>query len=67
MAIAVVNSSVNSIEAVFPGQSNEVWYRVDNYPKIENYFVGGDIKQIEVAIETVSKQPLPENTYTKRY
>lgn len=54
MAVGVVNASVSSVDILFPGSSDEVWYRIDDN-SWQHYL--GDISQtqsVAVDIATVS-------------
>lgn len=54
MAVSVVNSSVNSVEVVFPGSTDEIWYRIDKKIMKPEIFHGGQVENIQVDITTVS-------------
>lgn len=53
MAVSVVNSSVKTVEVLFPGSVDELWYRIDrNIMKPEIYH-GRQVEAVEVDIRTV--------------
>lgn len=53
MAVAVVKPSVASVEVLFPGDRNQIWYRVDR-PNVYETHLGGSTAQVSVDIATVS-------------
>lgn len=55
MAVAVVNSSVQAVEVLFPGSNDEIWYRIDTKPKYPGGYRGGHIENVEVDISSVRK------------